>query len=72
VREMREELQQYRSQRGSMNGANSKGSSAGDIDLIRKKVDRAEATFKRLLERTTGLSSGAANSDLQSATKWPN
>ena len=69
VREMREELTQYRSQRGAMNGANTKGSSAGDIELIRKKVDRAEAAFERLLERATGISSGGANTDLQSATK---
>lgn len=69
VREMREELIQYRSQRGSVNTQSAKGHTGSELEAIRGKVERAEAAFERLLERATGVSSGAANSDLQSASK---
>lgn len=69
VREMRDELIQYRSQRGVMNGTHGRGHGGGDLEAIRGKVERAEAAFERLLERATGLSSGTVNNDLQSASK---
>lgn len=52
-----------------MNAVTGRGQGSGELETIRGKVERAEAAFERLLEKATGISSGNANNDLQSASK---
>jgi phage shock protein A len=71
VREMREELMQYRTQRDAQRGASSPEShrAGSNGDAIRTRVERAEAAFDRMLQRVTGVVAGASPSDADTATK---
>jgi phage shock protein A len=73
VREMREELMQYRKSRSqSAEGAKGEGGAGArkrDPEVIRQRVERAEAAFDRLLHRMTGLVGSGAPKDAGAASK---
>jgi len=69
IGEMREEIAQYRAQRVKGLGAEKDTDKRGDLEIVRRKVEHAEAVFERLIQVATGLPSGVLSSDVQASSK---
>ncbi len=69
ISEMREEIVQYRAQRVKGLGGERDSEKNRDLEMVRRKVEHAEAAFERLIQRATGLPSGVLSSDVHTASK---
>jgi Ethanolamine utilization protein EutJ (predicted chaperonin) len=50
-------------------GAEKDTDKRGDLEIVRRKVEHAEAVFERLIQVATGLPSGVLSSDVQASSK---